>query len=827
MKLGSVHNFPLGTFRARLILGVVLFQSLMMTLLVIDLTGRQRALLLDRQQQEATALAQSLSTSAATWLAADDLAGLQELVEAQHRYPELVFAILADNRGRILAHTDRARHGQFLLDLPGATGPTVFSKTPALLDIAVPAELGSRQVGWARVGISQKAAQQKLAEIVLSGVLYAIAAIVIGAFITWWLGSRITRRLYAVQQTITKVRSGDRQARSTIGGGDEAAAIAGEFNSLLDALEERRAALESSENKYRLLLRNIGAAVVVHGPDTRIVMANPVAQELLGLSEEQLLGRAVLDPAWHFLREDGATLPPEEYPVNRVLAERGPLRHLTVGVSHPGREAITWVLVNGELILTPQGEIDEVIVTFVDISGRKQTEAALLASHETLRKREVELNEAQRLAHIGSWDWDAVRDTIWWSAEYYRIYGIDPSQTPPNYQEHLKAYTPESAARLDAAVQKSMSSGEPYEVDLELAQPTAATRWIVARCEVKKAGDGKIIGLRGTAQNITEQKLSEAKITALNEDLEKRVARRTEDLQSKSRELQESQLALMNIVEDLNEKTRELEQANLNLQSLDRLKSMFVASMSHELRTPLNSIIGFSSVILEEWLGPLNAEQKAKVAIVLRTGKHLLTLINDVIDVSKIEAGKLESRIEDFELGQVVAEALELVRKDGEEKGLRFRDATTPLTLHSDRRRFFQCLVNLLGNAVKFSTQGEVAVVSSLVPGAGGGPDCLRISVRDCGIGIPEADLPKLFTAFTRIQSELRDTVKGTGLGLYLVKKITNEILQGEVGVESSPGQGSIFSLTLPLRIEARNPVEKVAVGAASVANFSDSNIRD
>ena len=575
---------------------------------------------------------------------------------------------------------------------------------------------------------------------------------------------------------------------------------------LEEKVREQTAELRASEKKYQSLIRKVQTAIVLHDVQGRILDSNPSAQRLLGLSAEQLLGKSLIDPHWHFLREDGSQLPVAEYPVSRVLATRQPLNDLVFGIRYPDREQVRWVLVNGEPEYDEAGEIARIIMSFVDITGRKQAEAALLANHEELTNSERELNEAQRLAHIGSWDWDAVNDTIWWSDEYYRIYGIDPDLMPPNYQEHLKVYTAESATRLDAAVQRAMSSGAPYEVDLELAQPTSTTHWIVARGEVKKAADGKIIGLRGSAQDITEQKNIEAKITGLNEELEKRVARRTEDLRSKSAELQESQLALMNIVEDLNEKSRELEQANLNLQSLDRLKSMFVASMSHELRTPLNSIIGFSTVILEEWLGPLNAEQKAKLAIVLRTGKHLLTLINDVIDVSKIEAGKLESHIEDFELGQVVDEALELVRKDGEEKGLRFIDATNALTLHSDRRRFFQCLVNLLGNAVKFSNQGEVVVASALVAGGPGCTDSLRISVRDCGIGIPEAELPKLFTAFTRIQSELSGTVKGTGLGLYLVKKITTEILQGQVGVESSGGQGSIFYLTVPLRIEERSP---------------------
>ena len=136
-----------------------------------------------------------------------------------------------------------------------------------------------------------------------------------------------------------------------------------------------------------------------------------------------------------------------------------------------------------------------------------RTRARRDRSEEALRKREVELSEAQRLAHIGSWDWDAVKDTIWWSPEYYRIYGRDPSQPTPNYADHLQAYTAESARRLDVAVKRAMETGEPYEVDLEFAEPSGSTRWVVARGEATRDADGRIRGLRGTAQDITERKL--------------------------------------------------------------------------------------------------------------------------------------------------------------------------------------------------------------------------------------------------------------------------------------------------------------------------------
>lgn len=202
--------------------------------------------------------------------------------------------------------------------------------------------------------------------------------------------------------------------------------------------------------------------------------------------------------------------------------------------------------------------------------ANKQLQAELAEREKaevSLRQRDSELNESQRLAHIGSWDWDAVNDTIWWSDEYYRIYGFDPRQPTPNYLEHQKAYTPESAARLDAVVKRAMASGEPYEVDLELAQPTPDTHWIVARGEAKRDANGKIWGLRGTAQNITERKQAEEEIRQLNEELEQRVKKRTAELEEKNAELQKMNRLFvgreLRMVE-LKEKIRELESKSGN-----------------------------------------------------------------------------------------------------------------------------------------------------------------------------------------------------------------------------------------------------------------------
>lgn len=252
----TLYTFLSGTLRGRLIVGVAVVHAVMMALFIGDLTIRQRAMLLESQVEEANGFSQTLAISAAGWLAAADVAGLQELVEAQRRYPEIIFAMLADKQGRILADTDNSRQGLYLLDLPKEARQKLISRTPALVDVAVPAMIGERHVGWARIGMGQKGASSRLSEITRDGFIYALAAIFIGSVVAWFMGRRITGRLYAVHETIGRVRAGDRVARSSLTGDDEAAVLAQEFNTMLDALSERDEKLRDSEDRFRSIFQN-------------------------------------------------------------------------------------------------------------------------------------------------------------------------------------------------------------------------------------------------------------------------------------------------------------------------------------------------------------------------------------------------------------------------------------------------------------------------------------------------------------------------------------------------------------------------------------------
>lgn len=265
--------------------------------------------------------------------------------------------------------------------------------------------------------------------------------------------------------------------------------------------------------------------------------------------------------------------------------------------------------------------------------------------------------------------------------------------------------------------------------------------------------------------------------------LEEKVEERTIELDQARRRLQQ-------LVD-------ELKQANLRLQDVDRAKSMFIASMSHELRTPLNSIIGFSSILLKEMPGPLNFEQKKQLKMVMGSARHLLNLINDILDISKIESGELTIARENFSLVEVLTQVQESFAPLAEKKGVKLMVEVSPGIdrIVSDSRRVRQILLNLVGNAVKFTEHGGVKV------------ECMRrdqqleIRVIDSGIGIPENNLGDLFHSFRQLDTGLARKYEGTGLGLFICKRLV-EILGGAIRVESVYGQGSTFSFTLPLNQE-------------------------
>ncbi|MCJ8501535.1 sensor histidine kinase [Desulfatitalea alkaliphila] len=265
--------------------------------------------------------------------------------------------------------------------------------------------------------------------------------------------------------------------------------------------------------------------------------------------------------------------------------------------------------------------------------------------------------------------------------------------------------------------------------------------------------------------------------------LKRQVDIRTRELQAINKEMDQRII----------QRTAELAQAMEQAKAADRIKSAFLATMSHELRTPLNSIIGFTGILLQGLAGELNPEQRKQLGMVQNSARHLLALINDVLDISKIEAGQLQLSHSTFDLKMSLEKSVQLVTPLAEKKNL-------PIDLEIDRdigaittdpRRLEQVFLNLLSNAVKFTEKGRVRMVCR------NENDHYRIAIADTGIGIGAEDLPNLFQPFHQIDTGLSRKAEGTGLGLSICKRIV-DMMGGIITVESKPGSGTTFTVRLP-----------------------------
>lgn len=274
-------------------------------------------------------------------------------------------------------------------------------------------------------------------------------------------------------------------------------------------------------------------------------------------------------------------------------------------------------------------------------------------------------------------------------------------------------------------------------------------------------------GLRVIAivRDTTARKQAEAKISAMHQEF-------TAELEAKNQQLEV--------------RNREIERAN-------RLKSEFLASMSHELRTPLHTIIGFADLLAEELKGKLNSDQKRFVRHIQQDSRHLLELINDILDISKIESGRLELNPEQFKASDAIDETLAGLRRLAEDKQLRFSEVLDrSLTIMADRLRFKEILYNLISNAIKFTPEkGQITIESRQ------SPEGAFFAVTDTGIGIDASELRAIFDKFYQLGSTTRGVREGTGLGLAITKSLV-EMHGGKVWVESTPGHGSRFQFVLP-----------------------------
>ncbi|MCU7925955.1 MAG: PAS domain S-box protein [Candidatus Thiodiazotropha sp. (ex Dulcina madagascariensis)] len=702
--------------------------------------------------------------------------------------------------------------------------------------------------------------------------------------------------------------------------------IAQTTHELEQRVQERTAKLAASEAKYRRLVESLEREYIfyVHDINGVFTYISPSVRNVLGYRSDDFLTHYT-----KYLTDHPLNMIGKSYSEAAIRGEIPPPYEIEIRAQSG---SIHWLEVVEQPVFDETGIVMAVEGIAHDITERR-------ALNEKLRESERHLLEAQQMAHIGNWELDLTTNTLYWSDEIYRIFGIDPEGFEATYEAFLDTIHPNDRARVDRAYSSAVSNNIPYEMTHRITRKSdGKVRYVHEHSKEIRNDAGVVVRSLGTVQDVTELERASRSLRMLSDvnqalvygndekELLQRVCRiivseggyqmawvgYPENDQERSITLaaqagyeagslsgldrywadselgsgptgnairtrqpfvvhdtandpcftpwreeamarghlsvaglplrqgeelfgslticssevgvfDEREIALLTELADdlafgintirarvaldkyqqhLEElvelRTIELQSANERLMELDRLKSMFIASMSHELRTPLNSIISFSGILLQGLVGELNERQRDSVARVHRAGRHLLDLISDVIDISKIEAGYIDVYSEDINIKEVVNEALDSIRHQARGKGLNLLiDVPAWPVAHTDRQRLLQCLINLLSNAVKYTEQGSITLSIR------SDKDEIQFAVSDTGIGIAEHDKAKLFKAFERLDSHLQVKAGGAGLGLYLIKKIVAEILQGSVGLESELGKGSTFILTIPKKAMA------------------------
>jgi PAS domain S-box-containing protein len=570
--------------------------------------------------------------------------------------------------------------------------------------------------------------------------------------------------------------------------------------------------LRLSEERYRLLAENSKDVISKHTPEGLFLYASPVCRSLLGYEPEEIVGQSLYE-----------IVHPED--VDEVRLSIGTVLELPLidttsyRVRHKDGTYI-WLETTSRAENGTEAEPARVIVAVSrNITSRKQVEAEILQRNRellTLQSASAAVTSSLDVRHVletvtwemanllgvtgcAIFEWKEAEDAISPMAEY----GLGDEWTGPTACEDLS---------LDGCPVTRLVLADRHAQQLALDQDlsTSAEFADLRQTELKTllmlpmVYQDRVVGLVQIMDGRAERNFAEEEI-ALAQLLANQAASAIENARLYNRarqEISERKRAEGALAEErslltqrVEERTAELSAANASLARAARLKDEFLAAMSHELRTPLNAVLGLSEALQEEIYGPLNDRQLNTLHTIEESGRHLLALINDILDVSKIEAGKLELNLGIVSVATLCQASLQFIKQEAQKKQISVSSDldSRVTTLSVDERRLKQILVNLLSNAVKFTPDGGSVGLNVVGDAA---HQTVKFVIWDTGIGIAEAELGRLFKPFVQVDSRLSRKYGGTGLGLALVYRMV-EMHGGSVTVESEIGKGSRFTITL------------------------------
>ncbi|HET7793850.1 MAG TPA: ATP-binding protein [Rhizobacter sp.] len=533
----------------------------------------------------------------------------------------------------------------------------------------------------------------------------------------------------------------------------EVQALADDFSSMLDA----RAIAEQTLREREERQRRTGELARVAGWELDI------ATMTTSTSNEMRLLLDVPPDATYTIEEGYQFCAPQvraqvEAVVRAAITEGTPWDMEIPMVTAKGRNL--WTRSRGRVVMN-QGRPERVLGVIQDITDLHESQEKLLENESLLRI-------ASKLMHMGAWV-VRLRDLkLVWSDEACVMHEMPPGASP-TLEEAGRCYAPEYRDAVREAFTACATQGIPYQLEVQIITATGRRVWVRTQGEAVRNSRGAISRVHGAILDIGEARQARLELESHRHHLEMLVAERTVDLE-----------AARNAAEAAN-----------------RAKSAFLANMSHEIRTPMNAIIGLTHLLQQDTADPHARAQLDKVSA---AAHHLLGIINDILDLSKIEAERLELEDREFETAQIIANAQSMLRDRAEAKGLTLHTELAPgmpARLRGDPMRLEQILLNFLSNAIKFSERGDIHVHARAVPAADN-TVMLHVEVQDHGIGISPEQQARLFQPFSQADDSTSRRYGGTGLGLVIAKRLAG-LMGGNIGVRSAPGAGSTFWMTARL----------------------------
>ena len=539
---------------------------------------------------------------------------------------------------------------------------------------------------------------------------------------------------------------------------------AGNLQIVIAELNHIDEVLRQNEIQFHLIMDNLSDMVAVIDLDGTRLYNSPSYQRLLG-DPAKLRGSYSFEQVHPDDRERVQQIFHET--VKTGIGQRMEYRMVSLDGS------IRYIESQGNVILDPHGRVSQVVVVSRDITERRQTE-------ERLERSERKYRELVEQANSIILRWTSKGEITFLNEFGQQFFGYTSEEILGRHVVGTIVPPTQSNGRdLRRLMNQICADPDAFEHNVnENLRRNGDRVWISWNNRIVTDVQGQVVEILSVGTDITERRRAEEQVRRLHEDLQ----RHAEELERR-----------------VEERTAELVVARDRAEESDRLKSAFLATMSHELRTPLNSIIGFTGILLMGLVGPLTEEQKKQLIMVQDSSQHLLDLINDVLDISKIEAGQVELASEPYDIRTAIRKSIEKITPMAELKGLTisFEITQQDISILGDRRRVEQILVNLLSNAVKFTEHGEVRV-ETIIEG-----DWLITSVTDTGIGVRSEDQDFLFEPFRQVDTGITRQYEGTGLGLSICKRLV-ESMGGDIRVESEWGKGSSFIFTLPLERTAK-----------------------